>query len=103
MKKAQTSPLASNKRLIGILITVPVLLLIPYIAMKFGDEVKWTLIDFIAAGTLLLGAGLTFELVMRKVRATKLKVVISILILITFFLLWAELAVGIFGSPIAGH
>ena len=38
-----------NKRLIGIVLAVPLLLLIPLIAMLFTGEVKWTLLDFIVA------------------------------------------------------
>jgi len=35
--------------------------------MKFTDEVKWTPIDFITAGVLLLGTGQLCELVLRTV------------------------------------
>jgi Trk-type K+ transport system membrane component len=85
-----------NKRLIGILLTAALLLLIPLIAMQFTDEVNWTLPDFIAAGVLLLGTGLLCELVLRKVKKTKLRIAIFLVILATLLLIWAELAVGIF-------
>lgn len=42
------------------------LLLIPLLAMQFTDKVVWDLADFAVAGTLLFGAGLTFEIVARK-------------------------------------
>ena len=44
-------------------ITVPVLLLIPAVAMRFGDEVNWTAMDFAFAGGVLVGAGLILEVV----------------------------------------
>ncbi len=85
-----------NKRLIGILLTVALLLLIPLIAMEFTDEVNWTLLDFIAAGVLLLATGLMCELVLRKVKKTKHRIAICLAILAMLLLIWAELAVGIF-------
>ncbi|MGK7368692.1 MAG: hypothetical protein ACNS64_00650, partial [Candidatus Halalkalibacterium sp. M3_1C_030] len=42
------------------------LLLIPLIAMQFTDEVVWTLSDFIFAGTLIFGTGLTYKLLTKK-------------------------------------
>jgi hypothetical protein len=57
-----------NKRLMGIVLTVVVLLLIPLIAMQFTNEVNWTLFDFVVAGVLLLGTGFICELVIRKVK-----------------------------------
>lgn len=91
-----------NKRLIGILLVIAIMLLIPLIAMSFTHEVNWTLFDFIVFGTLLLSTGLTCELVLRKVKKTEYRIAICLGILVVFFLIWAELAVGIFGSPISG-
>jgi peptidoglycan/LPS O-acetylase OafA/YrhL len=91
-----------NKRLIGIVLTVVLLLLIPLIAMQFTDEVNWTLSDFVVAGVLLLGTGLICELVMRKVTKIKHRIAICVVLLAALFLIWLELAVGIFGTPFAG-
>lgn len=91
-----------NKRLIGILITVGILLLIPFIAMQFTNEVAWSLFDFVVAAILLLGTGLLCELVLRKVNKTKHRLIICAIILALLVLTWMELAVGIFGTPIAG-
>ncbi len=92
-----------NKRLAAIVIAVIVLLLVPFTAMQFSHEVHWTLPDFAVAGGLLLGAGLLCELVMRKVKRTRYRIAICMIILVACFLFWAELAVGIFGTPFAGH
>ena len=91
-----------NKRLIGILLTVVLLLLIPLIGMQFTDEVKWNLSDFVGMGVLLLGTGLMCELVMRKVKKIEHRYLLIAAILVALFLIWAELAVGIFGTPFAG-
>ena len=91
-----------NKRLFGIVLTVVFLLLIPLIAMQFTDEVDWKLSDFIGMGVLLLGTGLLCELVLRKVKKVGHRIIICGVILVVLLLIWAELAVGIFGTPFAG-
>ena len=94
--------ITQNKRLIGIVLTVGLLLLIPLVAMQFTNEVKWDSRDFIIMGVLLLGTGLMCELVMRKVKKIQHRVLLIATILVALFLIWAELAVGIFGTPFAG-
>jgi hypothetical protein len=91
-----------NKRLMAIVLTVALLLLIPFIAMQFTDEVRWSLFDFIVAGVLLLVTGLTCEFVMRKVKKIAYRIAICGALLAILLLLWIELAVGIFGTPFAG-
>ena len=92
-----------NKRLILILVAPSILLLIPLLAMQFTDEVKWTLFDFIVAGVLLFGSGLMIELVIRRVSNIQYRIVILIILLFALILVWAELAVGIFGTPFGGN
>ena len=91
-----------NKRLAGIVLGVAFILSIPLIAMLFTNEVNWGLFDFIIMGVLLLGTGLMCELIMRKITNWNYRIGIIALILVALFLIWAELAVGIFGSPFAG-
>jgi Kef-type K+ transport system membrane component KefB len=91
-----------NKRLIGIVLTVALLLLVPFVAMQFTDEVNWTASDFIIGGFLLLGTGILCEVVLRRFRQTRHRLIICGGILFAFFLIWAELAVGVFGTPFAG-
>lgn len=94
--------ITQNKRLTYIVLTVAVILLIPFIGTLVTDEVNWGPFDFIVAGVLLLGTGLLCELVLRKVQKSDNRIAIIIAILIALFLIWAELAVGIFGTPFAG-
>lgn len=91
-----------NQRLTGILLTGALLLLIPLIAMQFTAEVNRTLFDFVIAGFLLLGTGLICELVVRKVKSMNHRLGFLAGILLVLFLVRAELAVGIFGTPFAG-
>ena len=78
------------------------LLLIPFIAMQFSSEVVWTASDFIIMGILLLVTGLGIDLVLRKVSSSKNRLIMGGIILAVFFMIWAELAVGVFGTPFAG-
>ena len=91
-----------TKRLIAIVTSVALILLIPFIAGQFTDEVKWTGSDFAAAGVLLLGTGLMCELVMRKIKKIEYRIVVCAALLLALLLIWLELAVGIFGTPFAG-
>ena len=91
-----------NKRLIIILAAMSVLLLTPFIAMQFTDEVDWSVRDFAIMGVLLYGTGLLCELVLRKVKTVQNRILICGAVVIAFLLIWAELAVGIFGTPFAG-
>ncbi|WP_461111775.1 hypothetical protein [Spirosoma jeollabukense] len=94
--------ITENKRLTGIMIAVATLLLIPFIAMQFTHEVNWSVFDFIVAGVLLFGTGLLCELVLRDVHKIEYRIAICAVLLLALFLIWAELAVGIFGTPLAG-
>ncbi|HIB29550.1 MAG TPA: hypothetical protein EYN02_01145 [Candidatus Marinimicrobia bacterium] len=87
---------------IKILQMVGLLLIIPLIAMQLTDEVEWSLFDFIIMGTLLLITGLMGEIIFKKVKKYKHRVILYVVVAIIFFLIWAELAVGIFGTPFAG-
>ena len=93
----------NNYRIKFILISIVFLLLIPLIAMQLTDEVNWTPFDFVIAGILLLGTGLIFDLVIRKVKNKKYKIIFSVILLVLFLLTWAELAVGIFGTSLSGN
>ena len=91
-----------NTRLIIILASVSVILLIPFIAMQFTDEVNWSISDFAIMGVLLYGTGLLCELILRKVKSVQNRILICAALVVAFLLVWAELAVGIFGTPLAG-
>lgn len=89
-------------RLTFILLAASVMLLIPYIAMQFDSGVDWDIRDFTTMGILLYGTGLLCELLMRVVKSVRSRLIVCGLLLFVLFLTWAELAVGIFGSPFAG-
>jgi hypothetical protein len=72
------------------------LLLVPLIAMRFTDEVNWTLSDFVFAAVMIGGAGLAFELAVRVTRNPSYRAGIAIAIVAAVLLIWAHLAVGVF-------
>ena len=92
-----------NKRLLFIIIICILLLLIPLIVMQFTEEVQWAAMDFLVAGILLLGAGLIFDLILRKITNHRSRVTLILLLILVFILIWLELAVGILGTPISGQ
>jgi hypothetical protein len=75
-----------NLRLTGIVLVIAVLLLIPLIA-----GFPWTRLDYITAGILLLGTGLSCELVMRNVKRLEYKIVLCGAILGALVLIWAAI------------
>ena len=78
------------------------MLLVPLIATQFTGQVNWEYTDFIVAGILLFGTGLILESVAQKLHNSAYRAVAVIAIVVIFLLIWAELAVGIFGTPWAG-
>lgn len=94
--------MTNNKRLFYFLITIFILLLIPLISMQFTPVVDWSVSDFIVMGILLLGTAFCLEVVLRTVSKKDIRIALVALILILFLLIWAELAVGIFGTSIGG-
>lgn len=74
------------------------LLMIPLTAMQFTNEVDWTLSDFMIAGTLLFGTGLTFTLLTRKTGEIAYQFAIGFALFTGLFLIWVNMAVGIIGS-----
>ena len=88
--------------MIRILYIVGTILLIPLIAMQLTNEVNWSLFDFIIMGAMLTITGLLGEIIFKKVKKYKNSVALYVVVAIIFLLIWAELAVGIFGTPFAG-
>ncbi len=91
--------LMRNKNIIYIALTTALLLLIPLVAMRFTNEVKWTLFDFVFAGTLIFGTGLLFEVARKKAAGNgAYKLAAGAALAAVFFLIWINGAVGIIGS-----
>lgn len=74
------------------------LLFIPLVAMQFSQEVAWTPADFVAAGILLFGTGLTYVVVARQGGSPTYRVAVGVAVAAGLLLTWANLAVGLVGS-----
>ena len=80
------------------------LLVIPFIfiGMQFTKEINWSGFDFLIAGILLFGTAFCIDMVLKMEKKNARRMFYIVIILLALFLIWAELAVGIFGSPVAG-
>ena len=78
-------------------------LIVPLIAMQFTQEVNWSISDFIVAFFLLGFFYIGIELIIRVMKNKKVKFVLIPSAIIIVILLWMELAIGIFGTPIVGN
>lgn len=87
----------STLRLIGWTL-VAGLLITPAIAMRFTDEVQWTIADFLFAGVALIGAGAIAELAVRASGAWSYRIGAGLAVFASVLLLWLNGAVGIIGS-----
>ena len=65
------------------------------------NDFNWSLVDFIIMGGLIFSC-LSFTSFIRKKFSGIKEILAIIIVVIVFILFWAELAVGIFGSPFAG-
>jgi len=76
--------------------------MIPLKAMQLTNEVNWSLFDFIM-GAMLTITGLLGGVIFKRVKNSGYRLILYITLAMLFFLVWAELAVGIFGTPFAGN
>lgn len=102
MNTLLSSKLVRNKDVVSVFVVTVAILMIPLVAMQFSDEWDWKLPDFIIMGILLTGTGLLIVLAARKIQDIHQRMALIFTLLIGLILIWAELAVGIFGTPFAG-
>lgn len=70
--------------------------------MAFSNEVNWSTADFLVMGSLLSFLVIGVEITLRLVSTLKGKLAVIAILIALFLLVWAELSVGVFGSPFAG-
>lgn len=87
-----------TKSLLRVALATAFLLLIPLVAMQFSQEMKWDLADFVIAGVLLFGTGLTYVVVSRMGNTTSYRLGAGVAVLAGLLLIWINLAVGFLGS-----
>lgn len=87
-----------RKRLIVWGIFIILVLMIPFIAMRFSDEIKWDLFDFVIMGAILFGIAVSYEIIARKSKKTVYRIAFGTGLVGAFLLFWVNGAVGIIGS-----
>ena len=93
-----------GKSILSVAVVTVLLLMVPFIAMQFSQEVDWSFSDFAIMGSLIFITGLAYVLLTRFAKNWMLKIAFAITIGITFFMIWANLAVGLIGAgPHAGN
>lgn len=91
-----------KQNIIRSVLAAELVLLVPLVAMLFTDEVDWGPGDFIVIGVLLAGVGFAYQLIANGVQSNYRQVSIGIVLAAVMILIWIELAVSLFGSPVAG-
>lgn len=97
MAAKDISLMTRNKDILRVFAVTTGLLLIPLLG-----NWSWTVADFLVMGIVLSGTGLLIVLASRKIKSFDHRMAVIVTILIAFLLIWAELGVGVFGSPFAG-
>lgn len=87
-----------SRSIIWVAFTTALLLCVPLIAMQFTTEVNWSVSDFVIAGILIFVTGLSYVLLTRSSVNILNRLAVAFAIGSTFFLIWANLAVGLIGS-----
>ena len=102
-KEQVAGPRAVTGSLLAVAVVTALMLMVPLVAMRFTNEVNWTLGDFVVAGLLLFGTGAAYVLAVRKVSSKKKRALIGAALGLALLFLWAEMAVGIIGTlPFSG-
>ncbi len=93
--KERSTMLARNayRSVGGVALATAFILLIPLLAGW-----AWTLTDFVIAGALIFGTGLTYKLVARKAGNIAYRAAFGIALAAAFLLVWLTGAVGIIGT-----
>lgn len=95
--------MTQNQKTTFIYTAPAVLLTIPLIGNIISKEFDWSVSDFGIAAVLLFGTAFLVDLIQRIVKNKTYKILICIGLILMLMLIWAELAVGLFGTPFAGN
>ena len=80
-----------------------IVLALPALAMSLGAEgVDWSASDFVIMGAVLALLGLGIEGAVRMLPSRRGRLIAIAAVSLVFLTVWVELAVGVFGTPIAG-
>lgn len=86
------------KKILYPAVITALILLIPFVAMRFSSEVMWDRADFVIAGLMIFSAGLLCQIAIHSAKQNTLKAAYAMAIGTALLLSWMNLAVGIIGS-----
>lgn len=95
-KRASRNPRA--RRIAAWLLLAAVILLPPWVGMRFTGEVQWNAADFLFAGGLVAAVATTYELAATRTRNRAYRAAVGVALAAAFVLVWVNAAVGIIGS-----
>lgn len=87
---------------VRLLIGVTAVLLVLFFGASPIEGVSWSLFDFLVLGLLLFIPGFLYILISPRI-SRRCRFIVSIVLIIVAVFIWAELAVGLVGSPFAGN
>jgi hypothetical protein len=87
-----------KKSIFAVALVTVLILLVPFVAMQFTNGVNWGVGDFIIMGALIFGTGLAYVLLTIFASNLLYKAAIACALGTTFFMVWANLAVGLIGA-----
>ncbi|KQT21815.1 hypothetical protein ASG31_00260 [Chryseobacterium sp. Leaf404] len=87
----------------ALIFAIPSILIVAaFIANYVVEGFNWTGSDFLIAAILLFGTASFIYMILNSKLSVRAKTMISIVIVLILMVIWVEMAVGLFGSPIAG-
>jgi len=81
-------------------ITITVLLVV-FLASLLSDQLTWSIFDFLIGGALIFVFASVETIIWKKLKSQH-RLFVVLFVLLVFLILWAEMAVGLFDSPLAG-
>jgi hypothetical protein len=93
--KERSTMLARNpyRSVAGVALATALILLIPLLAAP-----AWSMADFVVAGALIFGTGLSYVLVARKAGNIAYRVAVGVALVAALLLVWINFAVGVIGT-----
>ena len=73
-----------------------IILIIPLVGTILFDQIDWGILDFLVMVIILLIVGIALSAVSQKIKNSKKRLFYNFIIILVFFLIWAELGVDIF-------
>ena len=80
-----------------------VILLFPFVASVLSKEFNWSFFDYCISGILIFSSITIFSMITALKLTKRNRIILASIFILVILILWIELAVGIFDSPIAGN